>query len=61
MMKMEENKLLDKKDVCNMLKISVGSLDGLMRRNEISYVKFDRSVRFKIEEVNKLIRSKSYE
>lgn len=55
---MEEKRLLNKKDVCDILKISIGSLDGLMKRNQINYVKFDRSVRFKIEEVNKLINSK---
>ena len=53
-----EEKLLNKKDVCDMLKISVGSLDGLMKKNQINYIKFDRSVRFKLEEVNKLINSR---
>jgi predicted DNA-binding transcriptional regulator AlpA len=50
-----ENRLLSKKEVCDILSISLGSLDGLMKRNEINYVKFNRNVRFEINEVNRLI------
>ena len=50
-----ENRLLSKKEVCNILNISLGSLDGLMKRNEINYVKFNRNVRFELNEVNRLI------
>tara|TARA_R110002153_G_scaffold197975_1_gene351496 strand:+ start:474 stop:644 length:171 start_codon:yes stop_codon:yes gene_type:complete len=49
------NKLLSKKEVCEILRISIGSLDGLMKRGEINYVKINRSVRFRIEEVRSLI------
>ena len=44
-----------KKEVCEILRISIGSLDGLMKRGEINYVKINRSVRFRIEEVRSLI------
>ena len=50
-----ESKLIDKKEVCNILNISLGSLDGLMKRRKINYIKFDRSVRFKKEDVLEVI------
>lgn len=52
---MGNNRLLNKKDVCEILNISRGSLDRLMRGNDIKYVKFERSVRFKEEDVFELI------
>lgn len=52
---MRENRLLNKQEVCEILKISIGSLDGLMKRGKINYIKFDRSVRFRIDEVRNLI------
>lgn len=52
---MMKNRLLDKKEVCEILKISVGSLDGMMKRGEINYIKFNRSVRFEIDEVISVI------
>ena len=35
-------RLLNKRDVCDILNISRGSLDGLMKGNIVKYVKFDR-------------------
>ena len=52
---MMESSLLNKKEVCEILNISIGSLDGMMKRGEINYIKFNRSVRFKINEVKSLI------
>lgn len=54
-----ESKLIDKKEVCNILNISLGSLDGMMKRRKINYVKFDRSVRFKKDDVLEVI-NKNY-
>ena len=58
-----ENKLFSKKDVCNYLGISLGSLDGMMKRRKINYVKFDRSVRFREEDVLNVVNENfvSYE
>ena len=53
-----ESRLLSKKDVCNYLGISRGNLDNMMKENYIKYVKFNRSVRFKMEDVNELVNSK---
>jgi predicted DNA-binding transcriptional regulator AlpA len=53
-----ENRLLNKREVCDSLGISLGSLDGLMKRKEINYIKFDRNVRFEINEVERLINKK---
>ena len=44
-------KLLRKKDVCEMLKVSNGKLD-LMMRDGLKYVKLNRNVRFRIEDIN---------
>lgn len=52
------SRLLNKEDVCSIMNISKGSLDKLMRENRIKYIKFERSVRFKKEDVESLIDSK---
>jgi excisionase family DNA binding protein len=52
------SRLLNKEDVCSIMNISKGSLDKLMRENRIKYIKFERSVRFKKEDVDSLIDSK---
>jgi excisionase family DNA binding protein len=52
------SRLLNKKEVCNILGISRGSLDNMMKENEIKYIKFERSVRFKKEDIDSLINSK---
>lgn len=52
-----ENRLLNKKQVCEILNISLPSLDGLMKRKEINYIKFSRSVRFEINEVERIINN----
>ena len=52
------SRLLNKKEVCDILGISRGSLDNMMKENEIKYIKFERSVRFKKEDIDSLINSK---
>ena len=47
--------LLSKNDVCNILRISIGSLDRMMKRKEINYIKFSRNVRFEVEEIDRLL------
>lgn len=44
-------KLLNKKQVCEALDISVGKLDTAMRNNEISYFKKGSLVRFSGDDV----------
>jgi excisionase family DNA binding protein len=58
-----ESRLLNKKDVCNYLGISLGSLNGLIKRRKINYVKFERSVRFKKEDIDNVVNKNlvSYE
>ena len=62
-MKVENRKLLSKKNVCEILQLSIGSLDGMMKRGEINYIKFGRSVRFELNEINRIINKNvvSYE
>tara|TARA_R100001015_G_C4539033_1_gene103497 strand:- start:540 stop:710 length:171 start_codon:yes stop_codon:yes gene_type:complete len=50
--------LLTKDEVTESLKISRGTLDKWIKNKEIKYVKFDRSVRFREEDVNEYINSK---
>ena len=40
---MINNRLLDKREVCQILKISIVSLDRMMKRKEINYIKFEKS------------------
>lgn len=46
-----DGKLLRKRDVCEMLKVSNGKLD-LMMRDGLKYVKLNRNVRFRVEDIN---------
>jgi excisionase family DNA binding protein len=48
-------KLMNKKEVCELLNISRGSLDKIMKKKEIKYVKYDRGVRFRVDDVNEFI------
>ena len=48
-------KLLTKRDVCGVMKISIGKLDGLIKDNEIKYLKLGKSVRFREADINTYI------
>tara|TARA_B110000305_G_C19353568_1_gene595565 strand:- start:916 stop:1092 length:177 start_codon:yes stop_codon:yes gene_type:complete len=49
---MDRNKeLYRKKDVCEMFKVSNGKLD-LMMKDGLKYVKLNRNVRFRVEDIN---------
>ena len=47
--------LLSKREVCEILRISIGSLDRMMKKKEINYIKFERSVRFEVNEIDRLL------
>ena len=49
------SRLLSKKDVCEYLGISLGNLDGMIKRRKIDYIKFDRLVRFRKEDVESIV------
>ena len=42
--------LLDKKGVCDLLNISIGKLDLLMKNKEIKYIKLNKMVRFRLSD-----------
>lgn len=50
-----ENRLLNKKDVCEYLGISLGNLDGMIKKRKINYIKLDRLVRFRKEDLESII------
>lgn len=50
---MEENlKLIKKKDLCKMMGISIGKVDGLIKDNKIRYLKIGKNVRFREADIN---------
>ena len=52
---MMNRELLSKREVCEILRISIGSLDRMMKKKEINYIKFERSVRFEVNEIDRLL------
>lgn len=51
--------LLDKKQLSNVLHISTGSIDRLVRRREIPHLKIGRLVRFRKNEIEKWLQERS--
>ena len=52
---MKDLQLLTKRDLCYMMGISIGKLDGLIKDNKIKYIKLGKSVRFKQADVTSYI------
>jgi len=52
---MKDLQLLTKRDLCYMMGISIGKLDGLIKDNKIKYIKLGKSVRFKEADVTSYI------
>ena len=52
-----DNKLLRKIDVCEMLGVSIGKVD-LMMEDGLKYIKLNRNVRFRVEDVNEYLNNK---
>jgi len=45
---MEESiKLINKKELCELMGISIGKVDGLIKDNKIRYLKIGKNVRFR--------------
>lgn len=40
-------KLINKKELCELMGISIGKLDGLIKDNKIRYLKIGKNVRFR--------------
>jgi len=55
------NSLLDKKEVCDLLNISIGKLDLLMKNKEIKYIKLNKMVRFRLDDIFEMIEGKVVE
>tara|TARA_R110000803_G_scaffold197974_2_gene261662 strand:- start:3849 stop:4070 length:222 start_codon:yes stop_codon:yes gene_type:complete len=52
-----DSKLLRKKDVCEMFGVSLGKVD-LMMDDGLKYIKLNRNVRFRLEDLNEYIDNK---
>ncbi|HEC93437.1 MAG TPA: DNA-binding protein [Candidatus Atribacteria bacterium] len=55
---MMENDVLSKKEACKFLKISIATLDRLIRRKEIPFLKLNGRVLFLREDLIKWLKSK---
>ena len=57
-MELTQQKLYTKKDIINLFQISLGTLDGMIKRKEINYLKLGNgrgsSVRFTKDDINNL-------
>jgi len=49
-----ETKLLTKRDICEMLGVSLGKVDIMMSEG-LKYIKLNRNVRFRLEDINQYI------
>lgn len=58
MRKVEDDKLLTKKEVVEYLRVAHQTLEKLMKQKQISFIKLDRKVLFKQSDVDEFIESK---
>lgn len=57
---MEESiKLINKKELCEIMGISIGKVDGLIKDNKIRYLKIGKNVRFRDIDINSFL-NKNY-
>jgi len=55
---MEKNlKLIKKKELCELMGISIGKVDGLIKENKIRYKKIGKNVRFREYDIDSYIKS----
>ena len=54
---MVDNKLLNKKELSEFMNVSVGKVD-LMMSDGLKYIKMNRNVRFRMEDINEYINQK---
>jgi excisionase family DNA binding protein len=47
--------LMTKKELCEYLKCSVGTIDNLMKEGKIKYIKLGKMVRFDKQDINKTL------
>jgi len=55
---MKEGDLLTKEEVRRLLRISRGTLDLMMKRKELPYVKLQRRVLFRKQDIDKFLESR---
>jgi excisionase family DNA binding protein len=47
----EQIKLINKKELCNLMGVSIGKVDDLIKKNQIKYLKIGKNVRFKENDI----------
>jgi excisionase family DNA binding protein len=52
----EELKLFKKKDLCDMMGVSIGKVDGLIKENKIRYIKIGKNVRFREADISSYLQ-----
>jgi excisionase family DNA binding protein len=52
-------KLYNKKELCEIMGVSIGKIDGLIRENKISYLKIGKNVRFRSVDISSYL-NKNY-
>ena len=55
---MAKDELFTKKDVLELLKISTATLDRIMKKKEIPYIKLERKVLFRKSDIDKFLESR---
>jgi excisionase family DNA binding protein len=48
-------KLINKKELCEIMGISIGKVDGLIKDNKIRYLKIGKNVRFRDIDINSFL------
>lgn len=52
----EDLKLFKKKDLCDMMGVSIGKVDGLIKENKIRYIKIGKNVRFREADISSYLQ-----
>jgi excisionase family DNA binding protein len=55
-MEIQRRKLLSKRDLYEMLDVSLGTVNNMIKENRIPYYKIGKSVRFNYEEINNFLK-----
>lgn len=53
-----QGRYLNKKGLCNVLGVSIGKVELLMKEGELPYIKLGRNVRFDIRDIDEFLTKK---
>ena len=52
-----EGRYLNKRGLCNVLGVSIGKVELLMKEGDLPYIKLGRNVRFDMNDIEKFLES----